>query len=81
MIRTPTAHELEAIALLEHNPNFKQIVTLLQDSLDETRTRCIEERDEITLRQAQGAAVDLNEFLTLVGDARAMVEKLRKRTP
>lgn len=81
MIRTPTPHQLEALALLEHDPNFKQVLILLQDSLDDTQQRCIEERDEITLRQAQGAAVDLTEFLRLVGTARATAEKLRKRTP
>lgn len=81
MIRTPTQHELEALSNLEHDPDFKQVLKLLQDSLDATRQRCINERDEITLRQAQGAAVDLNEFLILVGTARAQAENLRRRTP
>ncbi|WP_417518737.1 hypothetical protein [Marinobacter sp.] len=81
MIRQPTQHELEALAVLEHNPNFIALRQWLEDSLRATHERCAQERDEVTLRQAQGAAMDLTDFLEHARTARGTAEKLRKRTP
>lgn len=81
MIKQPGANQLEALAILEHNPNFIAIREWLEDSLRATYETCASERDEVTLRQAQGAATDLNEFLGYTRTARDTAEKLRKRTP
>lgn len=81
MIARPTPRQLEALAMLEHDNHFKDVMQLLRDSLDETISRCISETDEVALRQAQGAARDLRELIDMAGTARTTAEQLRRQTP
>lgn len=72
---------LEALMALEHDHHFKDVVQWMADSLEATRNRCMEETDEIALRQAQGAAKDLREFIEAARDARSNLDSIRRQTP
>lgn len=81
MINRPDQRVLEALMALEHNGHFKDILQWLEESLQATTECCIEETDETTLRQAQGAAKDLRDLIKAAKEARASLEKNRRQTP
>lgn len=78
MIEKPSHLQLEALSALEHNSNFKHVKNWLEDSLMKTYQHCSTEHDDATLRQEQGAAQALSEFLTLANNARGIIEKNRR---
>lgn len=78
MIDKPTATELEALSILENNPNFVLVKEWLNRSLGHTYARLAESDCEVTTRRAQGSAQDLTEILTLAADARNLIEKSRR---
>lgn len=81
MINRPDQRVLEALMALEHNGHFKDILQWLEESQQATIERCIQETDETTLRQAQGAAQDLRDLIKAAKEARASLEKNRRQTP
>lgn len=81
MINRPSARVLEALMALEHDHHFKDIMQWIEDSRQATTERCIEETDETALRQAQGAAQDLRDFIKAAREARASLERQRRQTP
>lgn len=67
---------LEFFALMPHNHKaLYEWLSVKGRAYDERMRR---ERDDITLRQVQGRAQELNEMLDLVQQAPAILEKKRK---
>lgn len=78
MINKPTAEQIEALTVLEHHHHFKVIREWLEQSLQTTQERCIEEMNIDSVRQLQGAAKDIKEFLEFAQNARDILETLRR---
>lgn len=78
MINRPNHLQLEALATIKNNPNFQIITQWLNESLSETLSKCMTEHDSTALRQAQGEAKTLFDFLHFVEEARAIIEKNKR---
>lgn len=78
MIIKATAKEIEALASLRHNPHFEAVIEWLEASYMETLSKCSEELNIESLRQQQGAAIDLREFLQHAHNARDYIEKSKR---
>lgn len=78
MIAKLTNRQIEALAVLEHDADFKEIMDWIRASHRASVDACVTESDELTLRRAQGAAVDLAEIIELADSARTRLERLRK---
>lgn len=78
MIRKPNAIEIEALATLKNNNSFQHVLGWLTESLVLTYDECATLHDEIALRQAQGSAQDLKEFLDLAENAVKLIKKSRR---
>lgn len=77
MIKTPDKRVIEALAMLEHNGHFQDIVEWLNESKLDTEARLIEERDEVETRRLQGAGRDLTEILKHAAEARQLINQNR----
>lgn len=78
MISIAKPEELEALSSLEHNHNFKVVMGWLQRSLDETVEQLKTNHDEVSMRRAQGASVDLTEIIDMSKRSRKIIEKSKR---
>lgn len=78
MIENPNKEELEALASLEHNAHFKNIMNWLHKSLERTLESCVDERDQVALRHSQGSAQTLISIFNHAGEARKNIERLKR---
>ena len=77
MITRPNDRALQAMSSLENHPDFRVLREWLAECLTETQNRCIKELDEVKLRQAQGAASDLDELIRHISSARRHIDQSR----
>lgn len=75
MITRADRRVLEALAHLENNERFKDLLAWISKSKEETLAALIDERDADTVRRLQGAAIDLTEILRVAQEARNLLKK------
>ncbi len=66
---------LAAMVRLQHDKDFRIILDYLTTCKNEQIAYCMQERDEVLLRRAQGAASEISEFIMLCDNARSIVEQ------
>lgn len=79
MLKTPDTKVLEALANLEHNGNFMQIVNWIKESKDDA-TRQLAVATDVPLYRTQGAFGVLDGLHNHATGARAALAKLSNRS-
>ena len=77
MLTKPTESELRALASLKH-PQMIPVVELLRRELVSTDKLLRDTHDEVSLRQLQGRAKLLEEFMSTVDSSNETLEKLAR---
>lgn len=75
MLTTPTKRVLQALATLEHDSDFQEIVNWLKDSREQISTDGFYVKDEHQARWHQGAGQVITELLEKIHTARDSVRK------
>lgn len=75
MLTRPSSRVLEAFSKLEFDERFIEIKAWLDQSLAETFVRITTIEDDAKLRQQQGSAQTLKEFIDTAENARSMLKK------
>jgi arginine repressor len=80
MFVKPTVQTLRSIYSLSQQSAWKEIDKLFEDELQRTLLFLAESRDDVALRQMQGRAQFIREFLDTVNNSQKSLEKLKETT-
>jgi hypothetical protein len=80
MITSPSPAELKALHALGNQTGWPEVREFLEGELIAVHRLLSEAKDDVTLRQMQGRAQLIREFLKLVSGARQALEKARVNT-
>lgn len=75
MLTTPSKRVIQALATLESDPDFKEVVAWLEDSRKHFSLDSFYTKDEVQSRWYQGAGQALTEFLEKAQAARETIRK------
>ena len=73
----PDAQVIEALTSLEHNNDFKRVIDWIEQSRDEARDDLVAATDYQYMRRCQGSVRELNELLSVAGNARDTINRMR----
>lgn len=80
MMTRPSTQALRAIHVLSQSSGWSDIKAFFDEELLRTYELMSSHQDEVKLRQFQGRAQFVREFLDIVRDAKVNLEKLREST-
>lgn len=80
MLTKPSPTAVKALFVLSGHTGWDDVSKFLQGELDKVHEVLVSSPDEVTLRQMQGRAQFIREFLNLVATAPQVLEKLREST-
>lgn len=69
---------LGAMARLQHNRDFAAVMAYVRLCQIEQVTYCLREHDEVLVRRAQGAAMELATFIDLCANAARWIDQRRE---
>ncbi len=78
MLTKPTPATLKALHALTGHTGWGDVSKFFNDELTKVYEVLASSPDEVTLRQMQGRAQFIREFLTMSADAAKVLEKLRE---
>lgn len=75
MLSQPTKRVIQALATLENDNDFQEVLAWMQDSLDNISKDGFYTKDEAQTRWCQGAGQVITEFLDKARTAREVIRK------
>lgn len=75
MIEQPSKRVIQALANLDNDNDFKEVVAWLDRSLQQIKHDALNTKDEVQTRWYQGAGQALDEFLAKASQARETIRK------
>lgn len=79
MLTNPSERVISALAALRSDTEWQEVVGWLRENAKTLMLRLTETKDDITLRQEQGAAQTLAQILELDEKSMDLVHKMRTR--
>lgn len=79
MLHKPTLPELRALTSLQGSAQWRDFQTMLLSEIAAISKVLQDTPDTVTLYRMQGRAKALSELLEVIGDAKAILEKLDRR--
>jgi len=76
MLTKPTAQALRSLLGFSRQTGWTEVEQMFKDELSKTYEMLADSADEVLIRQLQGRAKLIREFLSLVHDAPRTLEKL-----
>lgn len=80
MLTKPTVNALKALYSISIREGWDHVKAMFEVELAQVYAGLASHQDEVRLRQLQGRAQAITEFLDLVDNSRAHLEKLRANT-
>jgi len=78
MLTRPTDHQLRAAHVLRTQGQWGELESYLRAELQRVYELMVDSRDETVLRQLQGRAAAIKEFLTFVNKSSEVMEKIER---
>lgn len=75
MLSKPTTQQLKSLYHLSKQPAWAEVNNVLENELKKSLDVLVDSRDDTTIRQVQGRAQFIREFLAIVQSAQAALEK------
>ena len=73
----PDERVVEALAMLENNSHFKEVMRWIEQSRNEVVEQLVASNDQIHTSRCQGGYRELNEITERARDARELMNKMR----